>query len=76
MKAKLTEGIFKVVFTKVDGSERTMLCTLKPDLLPEVQTSKSEEKRTEALSALRVFDLEKKDWRAFRVDAVKSFEAQ
>jgi len=79
IQEKLLENVCKVVFTKVDGTERTMNCTLKVDLLPEQKEfhSKSEQRRVEATlppTSVRVFDLDKKDWRAFRIDSVKSFE--
>lgn len=60
-----------VVFTKVDGTERTMHCTLKQDEIG------SYEKKTDKVRALnpdvvRVWDVEKNEWRSFRYDAIRS----
>ena len=43
LKGFLRENVLSVVFTKKDGSERVMECTLKPDLLP-VQDENTESK--------------------------------
>lgn len=73
----LNEGlILSVVFTKVDGTERTMLCTKNPKIISEKYTP--EEKKTDRIykepeGVARVFDLEKNDWRSFRYDSVKSY---
>lgn len=71
---KLKENTCSVLFTKVGGEERKMLCTLKADLLPVVEESTTEKKRHESLESVKVFDLEKSAWRAFRIDSIKSFE--
>lgn len=72
----LNEGAtLSVIFTKADGTERTMLCTKNPDLI--AQTYTAPEKKTDRVrgpsEALAVFDLEKNDWRSFRLDSVKSY---
>jgi len=70
----VTEGC-TVVFKKKDGTERQMRCTLKQSLIPTDKQPKteSEEDTSTAGSALRVFDLEKQEWRSFRWDSVKQF---
>jgi hypothetical protein len=52
-----------------------MRCTLKQSLIPTDKQPKteSEEDTSTAGSALRVFDLEKQEWRSFRWDSVKQF---
>lgn len=72
----LNEGAtVTVVFTKADGTERTMICTRNPDLIARTYTAP--EKKTDRVrgpsEALSVFDLEKNDWRSFRLDSVKSY---
>jgi hypothetical protein len=63
-----------VDFVKKDGSERNMRCTLNIELIPEdkrptVKTIvEAPETRPEAV---RVFDLDKQDWRSFRWDSLK-----
>lgn len=75
LKDLLRENVLNVVFTKKDGSERVMECTLKPDLLP-VQDENTESKdkvRTENPDVIQVYDLENSGWRSFRVESVISF---
>ena len=59
-----------VVFTKVNGEVRRMLCTLKEDLLPEKQTE-SDRKVNENI--VSVWDIENSGWRSFRKDSVIDF---
>lgn len=68
----LKMGPATVTFTKKDGTERTMKCTLKEDLmLPyEKKTEKTKEENKEILA---VYDLEKESWRSFRLDSIKQF---
>ena len=61
-----------VTFTKKDGTERTMRCTRSPAQIPEDQHPKNGMGDSE--SALRVFDLDKNEWRSFIVENVKRIE--
>ena len=63
----LEKSIVEVTFTKKNGTERIMKCTLQEDYLPE--TVGSERKKNE--DALAVFDLDMEDWRSFRWDSIK-----
>lgn len=65
----LVKNVCDVKFTKVDGTERVMRCTLKSDLVPAPE-HKPERNRTVNESVLPVWDLEKKGWRSFRIDSV------
>jgi hypothetical protein len=66
------EGV-RVLFTKKDGTEREMLCTLVSANIPtESQPKESTQSSSVVGSAVRVFDLDKKEWRSFRWDSVKS----
>jgi hypothetical protein len=56
----LRNNVVTVTFTKVNGEERTMKCTLM------VLLQESESK------AVSVWDTEMNGWRSFRVDSVKS----
>ena len=69
----LRMGPVKVTFTKKDGSERLMNCTLKSDLTEsyEKKTDKVKDPNPEVCP---VFDLEAKSWRSFRYDSVKAVE--
>lgn len=61
----------EVTFTKVDGSLRTMPCTLRTDVIPPKLT---ESKRSKAYNpeVLSVWCLDRQEWRSFRVDNVIS----
>jgi hypothetical protein len=67
-----------VKFTKKDGSDRTMLCTLNEQKIPFDKLPKLKETTEETpavasiVDAVRVFDIEKQEWRSFRFDSIKS----
>ena len=63
----LQDSVVEVTFTKKDGSERIMKCTLKEEYLPEIVGA--ERKKNE--ESLAVFDLDMEDWRSFRWDSIK-----
>lgn len=65
-----------IVFTKKDGTERAMQCTLAEARIPEEKLPKSKEEAVSQTSgsAVRVFDTEKQEWRSFRWDSVKKVE--
>lgn len=73
--SKLSQGIHLVTFTKVDGTERTMPCTLDPTLLPVVEITE-EKKVPRKLNAetLRVFVTDIQEWRSFRIENLKNIE--
>ena len=71
-----------VEFTKVDGSNRKMLCTLRKDAVPEssqdVPHSRQKfRNRAENKEILIVWDLEAGEgeggWRSMRLDKIRSF---
>lgn len=71
----LKMGPAKVIFTKKDGSERVMNCTLQEEVAVR------DEKKTDRVKTLNdevlpVYDIDAKGWRSFRLDSVKqvSFE--
>lgn len=72
LKKALREGIVQVEFKKLDGSHRTMNCTLQENEIPAekmpktTSTSKNEK-------ALPVFDTEIQAWRSFRWDSIQKF---
>ena len=75
LKKLLHENTLSVLFTKKDGTRRAMLCTLKVDLLPVVDKQEGDEvkkERKESEESIRVWDLEKQDWRSFRIDSIIS----
>lgn len=64
----LEHGICKVRFTKNDGAERTMNCTLKENITP---TNAGGERN----GTIVVYDTDKRDWRSFRIESVLEFAA-
>lgn len=57
-----------VIFTKNNGEERRMYCTLLQECLPERVETNSRRYRNP--SHISVFDLEKKEWRSFKYDSI------
>ena len=79
IKTVLTENVAEITFTKKDGTERLMKCTLKSDIVPERDVvgviGKVEEKtRVVNTEVLPVWDIVKSAWRSFRVDSVKAIK--
>jgi len=69
----LKYGPVTIYFTKKDGTERKMDCTLKEEDIVQY------EKKTERVKTLNeetcpVFDLEKNEWRSFRYDSITKVE--
>ena len=85
VKSLLQKSTVTVTFVKADGTDREMLCTLNWDHIPTDKAPKEtpttsidgivkESKKPRKLPdphSLRVFDLEKQEWRSFRFDRLK-----
>ena len=70
----LRQQICQVKFIKVNGEERDMQCTLKKDLIPENKKATQDDNGVHAtLGVIKVFDIDKQDWRSFRVENVNRF---
>ena len=76
IKDMLVSDILKVTFTKVNGDTREMYCTLQDEFVPEHKKYFSEgaKPREKNMETLSVFDMEKGDWRSFRIENVTKFE--
>lgn len=72
LKQTLENGVHTVVFTKLNGEVRELYCTLDPEELPvsDKQLLTEETPKKENDDALAVWDLDKKAWRAFRLDSI------
>lgn len=72
----LKNEIVTITFTKKDGTDRDMRCTLKQDLLPVTEvvesTNEDKPKRAKSETSVAVFDLDLNSWRAFSIDSVKT----
>ena len=80
LKSILNDGVATITFTKRDGTERAMKCTLDRKMLPQVihetNTDNSidfpKTKKVRAISddVLPVYDIEAQGWRSFRWDSI------
>ena len=66
----LQKRAMRITFTKVNGEERIMDCSLQEHIVPE--TSESNRKQNKEI--LPVFDINKGEWRSFRLDSVTNIE--
>lgn len=71
MIEQLRERVCRVIFTKINGEERDMQCTLNMEMIPEEKQPKTGKQYNE--SVLRVFDVNQQEFRSFRVENVVSF---
>jgi hypothetical protein len=69
----LSFGPATVKFTKLDGTERIMRCTIAEHMIPEDKrpTGKMLTEIVSNNETLRVFDLDVGDWRSFRISSIK-----
>jgi hypothetical protein len=67
----LRQSVVEVTFTKSDGTERVMKCTLDEQHLPVKESSEEPAKdRKVNPDVCSVWDVEKKAWRSFRWDSI------
>ena len=85
VRSLLQQGPVTVTFTKADGTEREMLCTLDHSQIPEAPAKplpvdgivrESKERKKPDEHSLRVFDLDLKEWRSFRYERVRKISAE
>jgi hypothetical protein len=76
LQAMLRSGPHTVTFTKVDGDERVMPCTLVESEIPESAKPKGTAKEPTAkqLENLGVWSLESEGWRSFKIENVTNVE--
>ena len=89
VRGLLTNSEVTVTFTKADGTDRDMLCTLDHSRIPVsiakpisttapvdgiVRESKKPKKEPDPHS-IRVFDLDKQEWRSFRFERLRKVTA-
>lgn len=70
LKTSLRAGPVLVTFTKADGTERTMRCTLQEGVVVPHE-KKTERVKESNDNIVPVWDLEKSAWRSFKFDAIK-----
>jgi hypothetical protein len=70
----LRHNIVTVTFTKVNGDERIMKCTLRGEMIPNAPTQNGElviEQKAKS-NNVAVWDIEANGWRSFKVENVKN----
>jgi len=73
----LREGVCEVFFTKSDGSERIMHCTLNPKFAPSMPQQVEETvRKNKNPDAIAVWDTDFDAWRSFRIDRIMEFNGQ
>ena len=68
----LAHNVCEVTFTKVDGTLRTMPCTLKTELLPERALTEHHKTKVINYNVISVWCTDREAWRSFRVENVTS----
>lgn len=84
VKGLLQTGNITVTFTKADGTDREMRCTLDSSVIPQKAVSgpvdgivrESRTRKAPDEHSLRVFDMDKQEWRSFRFDRLKKITAE
>ena len=71
IKNMLNNGPCLVQFTKVDGTKRTMKCTLNDAYLPLIDHNKVSVKKHNP-DVLAVWDIDNSGWRSFRINSIVS----
>lgn len=71
LKEWLRNESLLVTFTKKDGTERKIYCTLSESNTPKKETAGT---RSVSTTSLPVYDLEKGEWRSFRWDSITKVE--
>ena len=74
LKEELKNGIYTIVFEKLDGTIREMRCTLQPEYLPPQLLNEGEEKKEarDIPGVLSVWDLENGGWRSMHVAMIQT----
>lgn len=73
----LRSHVIEVTFTKVNGEQRVMRCTLKQSLLPKSYVENINEQKEEKdfhqqnPNVVAAWDVQKGGWRSFRLDSVE-----
>ena len=69
----LAYGPVTVIFEKKDGTLREMRCTLK-DVPQYERKTESETPRKKDDEVMSVYDMDKSEWRSFRIDSIKEIK--
>jgi hypothetical protein len=75
LKEKLATGVVEVTFTKVDGTVRSMPCTLDATILPPAPATDATKVKKVNPAVMGVYVTDKQEWRSFRIENVISIKA-
>ena len=74
-KKLLSDNVAVVYFTKVDGTNRDIKCTLMPEHLPEqVINTEKKPRKLQSPENISVFDLNANSWKTIKVENVIGIE--
>ena len=66
---KLKSDVINIIFTKVDGTTRSMKATLSQNIVPGEASARATNRSAD--SAQAVWDTEVSGWRSFKWDSIK-----
>jgi hypothetical protein len=69
----LRENVLRIVFTKLDGSEREMFCTLMPETIEGTFSSDRQKNPPINTRTIAVFDTQIQGWRSMIVENIISY---
>ena len=72
MKGVLISTTPTITFTKKDGTERVMRCTLRDEFLPKQEITENKTPRKHSDKVMSVYDLDANGWRSFTINTVSS----
>ena len=72
----LKTNILGVKFTKTDGTERTMKCTLMDGYITPYERKTEDKEKKVNEDIISVWDIEKNAWRSFRYDSLTEIHIQ
>ena len=71
LKEILEDNVATVVFTKVNGEQREMNCTLLAEYVPAKSEPTLLQESAESNDVIRVWDVDKNGWRSFHLGSVE-----
>ena len=74
LKGMLEVTDVTVTFTKKDGTERVMMCTLNPEFLPKAEVKEDKATRKKPDDLMVVYDIQSHGWRSFSIKSVKQVQ--
>jgi hypothetical protein len=78
LKSILLDHVAMVKFTKTDGTEREMRCTLISHYIPQTVSEETIKKSTKSENpdVLAVWDVDSDGWRSFKLDSILSVKVE